>query len=414
MLRNICIYGLVGLLALFATRESVLQAVTRGEAMQLALTRNYDLIALRYEVERAQASTMDAGALPNPELGFAGVSGFAFSRQSEYAWSASLGQKFPVTGRLRLSRSIAEQEVALARAEIRKAELAVMHEVAALFDRLEANEAEGVMLTKQVALNKKLLDDLQLRVERAEASPLEISQAQLVGATLAQRLNKLNRNRASLVAALSLYCATEIKQETIAVALEQEAPKELPVFDRAALARHPAYLLKQQMAAIATNRKNLAMANRWDDITVEVLFEEEYSIDEPMGYERERFFGIGVSIPLPLHNRNQGAIESARVRERQIAAEMEATANELVKKAKSLRERYDKISEEITNYQNAIIGRAEAHLSELEKAYASGMVDLSEVFRAQERLLEQRIGLLEIMAERADTLTQWRYTTAQF
>ena len=49
---------------------------------------------------------------------------------------------------------------------------------------------------------------------------------------------------------------------------------------------------------------------------MEVFFEEERGVDEPSGLGRDRFFGIGVSIPLPLHDKNRGEIEASRYRER--------------------------------------------------------------------------------------------------
>jgi outer membrane protein TolC len=97
--------------------------LTRSEAIQLALQHNLELEAARYSIRRAEAASVDAGALPNPEISISGASDFAFNNEGEYAWSVGLSQQFPITGRLRSLRSLAVQEIQLAEAEIRVAEL---------------------------------------------------------------------------------------------------------------------------------------------------------------------------------------------------------------------------------------------------------------------------------------------------
>jgi cobalt-zinc-cadmium efflux system outer membrane protein len=397
-----------------ASQQDVNITQTRTEATQLALQRNHNLRAAQYSIERARAASADAGVLPNPEIGISGASDFLFGNEGKYTWSASLSQQFPVTGRLRMLRSLAAQEIELARAEIRKFELVLKRKVAEVFDQLEAAQLESSLLAEQRSLNGAFQELLTIKIERAEASELDMRQVRLTGAALQQRLRRLERQRLGHLDELRRLCGLDPEQ-TITINTQHVAwPTSLPSLGNEIIYQHPVYALKQRLATIASQRTDLAFAERWGDITVEVFFEESYEMDHPIGFERERFFGIGVSVPLPLNNRNRGAIASARVRERQLAAELEATAFELLNQAESLRRQYSQTQEQILSFETELIQLAETTLAELKNAYAAGQVDLTEVFRAQERLLELRLDLLTLQTERAGILTEWRFTTAQF
>ena len=389
-------------------------SLNRSGAIQLSLQRNLDLQAARYAIQRAEAASVDAGVLPNPEVSISGASDFAFNNQGEYAWSVGLSQQFPITDRLRWLRSLAAQEIALAEIEVRVAELQLAAKVAGIFDALEANSIEIQLLNQQLTLNAEFQQFLQTKVKRAEASLLDVRQAQLVTAALQQRLGRLERQRAQMLAELRWLLAVESDEAMELTPDVSSLPEKLPAYQRDALASHPSFALKQQFATIASTRSDLALAGRWGDIVVEMFFEEEYGIDEPVGFERERFLGIEVSIPLPLNNRNRGQIESSRQRELQINGELRAMAFRLLSEAESLSGRYLDVQHQIESYNSKLLDPAEANLAELEKAYGAGLIDLTKVFRAQERLLDLRLELLELKTERAALLTQWRSITAQF
>ena len=417
MLRFFCF--LTTVITATATQSSeektiYLVPLTRSGAIQLSLQRNLDLQAARYAIQRAEAASIDEGALPNTKINVSSASDFAFNNEGEHMWSVGLSQQFPVTGRLRWLRSLAVQEIALAKIEVQVAELELAAKVATVFDALEANLAEVQLLNQQLTLNLSFQQFLQIKVKRAEASSLDIRQAQLVAAALRQKTERLERRRAQMLADLKRLLAIE-SDEALELAKDPTSlPQELPIYQRDALVSHPDFALKQQFATIASTRSDLALARRWSDIAVELFFQEAHVIDEPIGIEQERFLGIGVSIPLPLQDRNRGQIESNRQYELQIDLELKAMVFRLLNEAESLRVSYLDVQDQIENYGSKLLAPAETNLAELEQAYGAGLIDLTEVFRAQERLLDLRLELLELKTERASLLTQWRATTAHF
>ncbi len=81
----------------------------------------------------------------------------------------------------------------------------------------------------------------------------------------------------------------------------------------AVLRNRPDYSRLLRSGDLGDAQLKLAMAQRWDDIAVRVFLQRDSSVDEPVGIDRNTFAGLGVSIPLPLRNKNQQAIEEAKI-----------------------------------------------------------------------------------------------------
>lgn len=396
--------------------------VDRASAVHRALYGNRDLLAARYTVQQAQGRTIDAGSLENPLLNIGGASDFAFADEGEYTWSVGLKQQFPVTDRLRRLRNIASLEVQLAELEIRDAERRLAYDVEQIFDTLELIDAELALHREQIALNQTFADFLQKKIERAEASSLDLGQTKVAQAALKQKILRLQRERTGQLVHLRELLGLELHQGIeIDATPDATPPHALPEFSRSHLPDHPAYQLRVQLVEIATEQTALAQAERWQDIAVEIFYEQGLSnnaLEDPstnnlyLGGEKEQFIGVGLSIPLPLHSQNRGEVISRRARERQLEAEVGALGFRLQNEAAELREEYTEVEEQIHDYEQAVLNQATDNLRQLEDAYAVGQVDLTSVFRAQERVLDLRVDFAMLQAERREILSQWRFETA--
>lgn len=397
--------------------------VDRDSAIQRALYGNRDLLAARYSIELAQARTIDAGAWSNPSLNVSGSSDFAFANEGEYTWSVGLEQRFPVTDRLRRLRNIATLEVQLAELEIRDVERQLTYAVDMIYDAILLIDDELALHREQIALNETFAAFLQKKIDRAEASTLDLGQVKVAMAALTQQVLHLERKRTGQLVHLRELLGLELGQPVdIKAASRESLPHVLPEYGRSQLADHPAYQLRLLLADIASEHTALAQAERWEDIVVEVFYEQgqaNNALEDPLtnnlylGGEQEQFLGIGLKIPLPLHNQNRGEIISSRARKRQLEAEAGALGFRILNEAGELREEYLEVDEQSALYEEAVLDQGKENLRELEDAYAIGQVDLTSVFRAQERLLELRLEFALLEAERRELLSQWRYETAE-
>ena len=155
------------------------------------------------------------------------------------------------------------------------------------------------------------------------------------------------------------------------------------------------------------------MAERWGDIAVEVFFENERSVDEPDGIGTDRFFGIGVSIPLPLNNQYRGAIAEGRAYRRQVEKEMDAVSLNIHNQAEALRKKASALYAQAFNYRQNITLLVDQNLKDMNAAYSSGQISLTELFRSQEQRLKLQSTYLSMIKEFEITLIDWEAATSR-
>src|SRR5690606_20122935 len=160
---------------------------------------------------------------------------------------------------------------------------------------------------------QRLAEVIQSRIERAEASPVEARQLRVELYTHEQALQELalekTTARATLEALLSLEPGTPPHLDAPSAAPTPPSP---PPLSPEALHEHPAYRYRAMLVELASARTHLAHAERWEDLAVELLFESELPAEGDSFDRREDFIGLGISIPLPWHQRNSGEIEARR------------------------------------------------------------------------------------------------------
>ena len=360
-----------------ATPESSLRLTSR-DAVTLALQKNQSLMAARSAIEQAGAYSQYAGRLDNPEIKLGYASDRSFNDEGEQSYSIGFEQRFPITNRLKLLKSVSAVEVKLAEAELRNQERLLIRDVESSVELISSLNQRLSLLESMITLQEGFAAFLEKRIENGEASTLDLNQG-------------------------------------LEIFTEQTRPlrlPETPALEGELLQSHPEYQLKASLAEIARNQSALAKANRWADIAVEVFFEEERSVDDPSGLGRDRFFGIGVSIPLPLHDQNRGEIEASRYRERQIGYELNAVTLRLKNEAETLQRNAEATYRQAAKYKENAVSLVEQNLKDIKNAYATGLVDLGEVFRVQEQHLNIQTAQLELWHELNQILIEWRAATA--
>lgn len=256
---------------------------------------------------------------------------------------------------------------------------------------------------------------MEKRIDAGEASTLALNQVRValfsVKQEIENRTKERNRALGDLRSLLGLEPDREL--EVLADSVQMPTLPEMEAFNLDDLKQHPEYQLRALLADIAQEQTNLAKASRWADIAVEIFFEEEKSVDEPDGLGRDRFFGIGVSIPLPLRSNYRGEVEASRFREKQIYHEMNAMSLQLQNDAEALRSNAAAAYKQASTYKESALKLVEQNHKDINAAYAAGLVDLGEVFRVQEQHLNIQTAQLDLWHELEQILIEWRAATAR-
>lgn len=398
----------------YATTINALQLNSR-EAVDLALRNNNSLQAARATIATANASSKYAGRLENPELRLGYTSDRAFNDEGERAYSIGFEQKFPVTNRLKLLKSISSIEVQLAQAELLNQERLLIRDVESAVELVASLDQRRALLDGMIALQEEFAGFLEKRIENGEASTLDLNQVQVSLFSVKQEIQKLTKERDRALGSLRAMLGMEAGAglDIIPDQIQLTSRPIMEALDGEALQLHPEYQLRLLMAEVASEHTAIARAGRWADIAVELFFEEERAVDEPFGLETDRFFGIGVSIPLPIHDRKRGEIAASRFREKQIQHEIAGTALRLQNEAETHRRNAEATYRQAATYKEKAVSLVEKNLEEISNAYAAGQVDLGEVFRVQEQHLHIQNAQLELWHELKQLLIEWRAATAR-
>jgi len=385
----------VGAPLVTSQHEAPIDVLTLRQALALALLQNPELSAFTWEIRAAEARTLQAGLRPNPELGLeveniAGTGAFRGGRSAET--TLRLSQVIELGGkrarRLRvaaLERDLAAWEYETKRLEVLTAVAQAFVEVLRAQERLEA-EAELVRLAGQV------LATVAERVKAGKASPVEETKA---GVALSTSRVARERARSELEATRKRLAATwgsttpifqriEGAFEIITAPPSAEALAER-IVQNPDLARWSTEMQQRQATL------DLAGAQKVPDLTagggVRHLNEAGAAA-----------LVLSFSIPLPVVNRNQGAILEAQHRLAKAGEERRAA---IVRVQAALAAAYATLTAafaEATTLQEEIVPGARRVFEATSEGYRQGKFSLLDVLDAQRTLFEAREQYIEALA----------------
>jgi cobalt-zinc-cadmium efflux system outer membrane protein len=403
---NFARFGLFGVLVLAclcfppkAGAES--RSLSRDGAIQSAFSNNREISIAALEIKRALSKLKWSGRLDNPELEIEATSDEPGNDEDEGSFTVGFTQNFPLTAKLKHERNLRHYQVILAEAEIAERRRELSGKVDAAIVELMTTRAKIEVSNQLVALNKKMVDFLKTQVEQGVVSSLDVMQATLSGRTLEQQSKLLvaeaKQNRLALNKIIGLDPETDL-----VINSSFSLPGSKPGIDVAlqtVLQQRPDYVLSLAKIDETQAAITLEEAKRWEDVSLKLFVEQDDAVDEPEGFDGNTFAGVGISIPLPLRNRNQEGIEQARINHEAASKSVDAARFEIRAECEeAFHQRTDawRLAREASG---EILGLAEKNLEEFRKAYQQGQASLIQVQRAQEQVLELKTGSLELVAE---------------
>lgn len=367
-----------------------------AEAIDLALKSNPDLIASGYELSAAQARILQADVRPNPELGlelenFAGTGEVRGASALES--TLSLSQVVELGGKRRLRVSVAESDLDLISVEQRARQLDVLAGVTQRFIDVVAAQERSRFADQSVQLAQRTLEAISARVEAARSPEAERSRARIAltraQVEQAQARSELSAARYALVA---LWGASEPTFSAAEASLFTFP--QLGTFQSllSRLERSPDFLGFTSESRLREAELRLAQAQARPDLTFSLGTRRFEGSDDSA-------LVAGVSMELPVFNKNRGAIREAQVRRAQSAAQREAALA-------SARATLFGLYQEITaarvrseTLRTEAIPQAQAALEQTQYGYERGRFSYLELVTAQQELLELQEAAIDAAAD---------------
>jgi outer membrane protein, heavy metal efflux system len=322
---------------------------------QIALGRNPTLVQARMVVRAAQGGYLQEGLYPNPTIGYLG--GDIGLEGTAGQQGAVFGQEIVTSGKLRLGSSVAGHEVRIARHGLEAQRQRVLNDVRTgyyqvlLAQKMIDVHQELLRISQEIAqaMEKALTlqevsraDALQVRIEaeRARVGLEEVeNNHQIAWYQLATVLGQPEMPPAALVGSVEMDLPTPSREEALGRLMAQSP--EL------AHARSGVDRARCQVA--------LQCAERVPNFEFEMWAKHDAITDEGL-------LDVGVGLPLPLFNRNQGNIVTAQ-------AELIAAQREVERVELDLRNRFAVAFGEFVNarrlvdsYANTILPNGEESL----------------------------------------------------
>ena len=363
-----------------------------------ALEKNPELRFYEAEIKAAKAGRKSAGLLANPEVsggvGRKTVRGSDLSAEG-LSWSVSVVQPFEWPGRLGLRKAIANRDIELAELGYGRFKVALASRVRTVaYGLFAAQEKAGA--ASEVAERFGTLREVLVQRDPAGVTPmLEI---RVIEAT------ELNMQRKASEATLSAQAALlELNQlrglsPDTRLSIAQTHLAFRPPIEREnliALARTNNFEIRVRAVELAQQgfRVDLAKNERYPAISVGPSFSEERAGD------RERVIGVGISLPVPLWNRNTANIELAKARQVQAETSFFVTHREIERLVMEAALTYETKLREIAKWRPDSVQHFREAAEVADRHYRLGAVPISTYVELQKQYLEAVEGLLDTKKE---------------
>lgn len=369
-------------------------AIGRNQAIHHALTYSPVLQAKRSELRALEAEIVQAGLPPNPELGIdiENFSGSGGSRNFEGAeMTATLSQRLEIGGKRPKRTLVAALEAEALRAEIAADE----REVRIAADRgfttlLEAREIRELSVRNLDRAGENL-NTLKTLLEAGKSNRIDVAKAKLAVSEARELLAEARSAESNAAAELSQTWGGGAADVTAIGSLDQ-AGGDSSAGGESRLKRHPAMRAAALRFARAQAVYDLEKARRFSDVEVGAGVRQLRDSDETAAV-------VGLTVPLPIFDRNQGNIQAAKERLRRAEAEARATESELRAQLTRLSSDLRAARTRAAEFNSRTATAARQALDDTREAYSIGKASLLEVLDARETLFEVERGQARARAD---------------
>jgi cobalt-zinc-cadmium efflux system outer membrane protein len=373
---------------------------TPAALVRQAFANNSELKFYAAEIAAAKGTLKTAGTIRNPELNT--EAGYKNARDNSggpsgqgATWSVSVNQTFEYPGRIALRKAIAKGDVNLAELHLQQFRLTLAARVRTLAYSISIAE-ERSMAAREVADRFQGLSDVLAQRPPAGVTPL--LEARIIDANT---LNFRRQEREAVLAAST--AAAELNQlcgrpanATLQVSAGELNLLETSLQTLVAAARANAFDIRIRQRELAQQGFRVALARneRFPAIAVGPYYSQENAAD------KEQRAGIGISLPLPMWDRNVGNIETSKAREQQAQASLLAMQREVERRVTQSAATFEMKREQIANWQVDTVAKFREAAELADRNYRLGAVALPIYVETQRQYLEM-VGALQEMKKDA-------------
>ncbi|UCD50941.1 MAG: TolC family protein [Phycisphaerales bacterium] len=367
-----------------------------SQAISLVLTRSLELRSCSWDLRAADARQVQAGLRPNPELG---VSLEEFGGKGDrdgfdgVETTVAVTQPLELAGKRDKRTKVAAAEKQVVQWDHEATRLDLIRRTQRAFTAVLATQQRVDLTENQTDLAEGLWQTVNKRVDAGKDPPSEASKAQI-------ELSKVRMQHQQAVSEL-----TDARHR-LAALWESSAPRferiegdlgitpSLPSLDliRAQIETHPQVARWQDALAVDRARLDLARVQSRSDIAVTAGLKRLELDDDTTGV-------VGVAIPLPVFNRNQGAIAATQ---HELAKTREQRNQAIVQMQTRLAQAYQRLQTaiaQVSALNDQVLPGAESVFEAAQNGYEEGKFDYLRLLDAQRTLFDAQDQLVDAWAK---------------
>ena len=343
--------------------------------------------AARYGAAATEGAVLQSKARPNPELAFSQEDTRSNSRSS----TVQINQVIELGGKRDARMRIAESERATANATVFETQAALRFQLVSYFNELLLAQQRLLFASKTYQLAQQAAEAAQKRVQAGKVPPLEASRAQVAQANAGMELQQA---KSSIVVAqqnlASLWGGkgSDVGEANGDFSVIPDAPSadQLEIL----LEEAPAMVVARHVLDQSRAASDLERAKRVQDPTVS------------LGVKRAQEVGrnqlvVGVSIPLPIFDRNAGNQLQALRKIDQAEQKLQEQRLQLQTQVFVARQQLLSSNQQLSLLKDQVIPTAQSAYDVSVRGFALGKFNFLDVLDAQRTLFDSQRQLLEQM-----------------
>ncbi|KXG83509.1 TolC family protein [Pseudomonas mosselii] len=386
----------IALLCLLLAGPAGAQGLSLDQALDAAFSQNPDFAAIGREIGIAEGERRQAGLIPNPELSWE----VEDTRRATSTTTVTLSQALELGGKRGARIEVAKAGQAIARLELERQRNSLRADVIQAFHAALRAQTALELAQQSQALTERGLRVVEGRVRAGQSSPVEATRAQvqLAQAEAAVRRARTERGVANQVLARLTGSAEarfdRLDASNLSPGPAPQAEPLLAKVEQTAEWRLAAAQIERGDASLGSEK-----AQRIPNLTVSLG--SQYSRED-----RERVNVVGLSMPLPLFDRNQGNVLAAARRADQARDLRNAVELRLRSETRSALEQWGTAMGEVQAYDRTILPAAQQAVDTATRGFEMGKFAFLDVLDAQRTLIDARGLYLEALAQATDARAQ--------
>ncbi len=371
--------------------QPVHKKISLEEALKVAIEKNPQLQSTRDQIDVAIGSLRQSMLYPNPVLELLAEE----MPSSELGLNQSqnlvgITQPIITGGKRGLGIKVSEKSKEKNELERDAVLLAVIADTKKAFYKV-ASDQEGFAIAKKVEeIAKGIYESEKVRFDAGEVAITNVLRAEV---ELSKARNSVSNAEGNLQNSIKeLQTVMGIPEETFDGVMGKllTKPGELSLHELELNMKSNQPVLKASKKGVEIAETQLTLEKRQaiPDINVSAGYKR-------LSLENVDTVQMGIEIPAPFFNRNQGNIQKGKALSRKAKSENQSVYNELLFQLKKNFNSYNVERKRVVEFRDKILPRAEESLKLIEKGYKEGEFNYIDLLDAQRTWAETRISYIE-------------------